>query len=132
MQLWGTWAPTSKSGTPSGRPRVGLGRQVHPHRGAASLECPLFLQHSPARRRSWKTLPRKSDRGALASGWHRGPVASLRAGSVTLTQEILSILQGSQQCSITIYRRSKLGETISLHNQAPVSLGGAKEDEKRS
>lgn len=41
-------------------------------------------------------------------------VASLRAGSVTLTDEIPNILQGLQQCSITIYQRSKLSVTVSL------------------
>lgn len=81
--------------------------QVHPHQGAASLEChgvPPAQSQPPA-------LPRKSDRGAFTSGWRCGcSVASLRAGSVTLTDEILNILQGLQQGSVTI------SETISLNN----------------
>lgn len=44
----------------------------------------------------------------FTSGGHVGSVASLRAGSVTLTDEIPNILQGLQQRSITIYQRSKL------------------------
>lgn len=92
----------------------------------------IHTREQPSRRPSWKTLPRKSDRGAFTSGGHVGSVASLRAGSVTLTDEIPNILQGLQQCSITIYQRSKLSVTVSLHHPGPVFVGGAKKKSSRA
>lgn len=117
MRLWETWAgaPTSR------RPRVrlwfllrlsrsGLDRFIHtreqPPWNVRRFFSAIPTIAIPARRcqgNPTEALLRAV--GTLAVLRCGCSVASLRAGSVTLTDEILNILQGLQQCSITMYQR---------------------------
>lgn len=95
---------------------------VHPHQRAA--QPPSILEDVAKEIGSRRFYERLARWLCCAAG---AAFASLRAGSVTLTDEIPNILQGLQQCSITIYQRSKLSVTVSLHHPGPVFVGGAKE-----
>ena len=70
--------------------------------------------------------------GSLAALRCGCSVASLSAGSVTLTDEILNILQGLQQSNVTIFQHRLLRETINPDNPLPNFLGEAKDKKKRS
>lgn len=92
---------SGRAGVPPPAEQIRVG-QVHPHQGAASLECPAFLQHNPGAvvpKRRCQGNPIKAllrAVGALAVLRCGCSVASLRAGSVTLPDEVLNILQGVQ------------------------------------
>lgn len=123
----GTWARRSKSGARVGPGLIpGLDGFIHTREQPSRHP---FLKDVAKEIGSRRFYERLAPLAVLRCGCS---VASLRAGSVTLTDEIPNILQGSLQCSFTIHLHSKLRETLGLDHPAPIFLGGAKESKKKT